>query len=445
MKDKQTDQKPATVHQDAKPDGEIRARWDWVEPTVWTERMLTALETGVRGGKWHALIDKVYSEKNLRAAFTKVAANRGGSGVDHVSIEMFEARLDENLARLSEDLRHNRYSPKAIKRVWIPKPGRREKRSLGIPTVRDRVVQAALKQVLEPIFERDFAAHSYGFRPGYGCKDALRRVDELLKSGNHFVVDADLQSYFDTISHDRLLALIRSKISDSRILDLVRVFLEQRVLETGRDWTPEEGTPQGAVISPLLSNIFLDALDHLMESAGFSMVRYADDFVILCSSEAAAQQALSQVQSWTASVDLTLHPDKTVVVDACDRGGFDFLGYHFERGYRWPRSKSLKKLKDTLRWKTRRTNGHSLSEIISDVNRTLPGWFAYFKHSHYTTFRRLDSWIRMRLRSILRKRRRGYGRGRGADHQRWPNAYFAEHGLFSLVAAHAEACQSSRR
>ena len=296
-----------------------------------------------------------------------------------------------------------------------------------------------------PSLNENLPAHSYGFRPGVGCKDALRRVDELLKAGNHFVVDADLQSYFDTISHDRLLALIRSKVSDSRLLALIRSFLEQRILETARDWMPEEGTPQGAVISPLLSNLFLDPLDHLMERTGFSMVRYADDFVILCRSAIAAQQALSHVQTWTESVGLTLHPDKTVIVDVRDRGGFDFLGYHFERGYRWPRSKSLKKVKDTLRVKTRRTNGHSLSAIISDINRTLPGWFAYFKHSHYTSLRRLDSWIRMRLRSILRKRRGGTGRGRGADHQRWPNAYFAERGLFSLAAAHAEACQSSRR
>jgi RNA-directed DNA polymerase len=231
--------------------------------------MLTALETGVRGGKWHALIDKVYSRRNLLVAFAKVAAKGGGPGVDHVTIEMFEARLDENLDRLSEDLRSNRYRPQAIKRVWIPKPGRREKRPLGIPTVRDRVVQAALKQVIEPIFERDFAAHSYGFRPGSGCKDALRQVDELLKAGHCYVVDADLQSYFDTISHDRLLDLIGTKISDSRILSLIGSFLQQQVLETAQHWTPVQGTPQGAVVSPLLSNIFLDPLDHLMEAAAF--------------------------------------------------------------------------------------------------------------------------------------------------------------------------------
>jgi RNA-directed DNA polymerase len=407
--------------------------------------MLTALETGVKGGKWHALIDKVYSRRNLRAAFLKVQANGGKPGVDRITIEMFANRLDKNLELLSQDLRTGRYRPHPIKRVWIPKPGRTEKRPLGIPTVRDRVAQAALLHVLEPIFERDFAPQSYGFRPGRGCKDALRRVDELLKQGYVHVLDADLQSYFDTIDHDRLLKLVAVKVSDSRILSLVESFLDQRVLDSTRSWTPELGTPQGAVISPLLSNIFLDPLDHLMASAGFEMVRYADDFVILCRSDADAHSALALVHSWTTSFGLSLHPDKTVIVDATLPGGFDFLGYHFERGLRWPRKKSLKKFRDSIRRKTRRTNGRSLSAIIEDVNRTLVGWFVYFKHSHIHTFPRLDKWVRMRLRSILRKRSGRHGIGRGLDHLRWPNAFFAELGLFSLSSAHAAACQSSRR
>lgn len=426
--------------------GEMRGRWSWVEPNVWTNRMLKALENGVKGGKWHALIDKVYSKKNLWAAFYKVQANAGKPGVDHITIEMFADRLDENLERLSHDLRTGRYRPQAIKRVWIPKPGRKEKRPLGIPTVRDRVVQTALLHVLEPIFEKDFAPHSYGFRPGRGCKDALRQVDGLLKQGFLHVVDADFQSYFDTISHELLLQLIRVKISDSGILSLIVSFLGQRVLDTIHGWTPEQGTPQGAVISPLLSNIFLDPLDHLMASAGFEMVRYADDFVILCRSDADAHRALSLALSWTSSWGLTLHPDKTVVVDATRRpGGFDFLGYHFEQGSRWPRKKSLKKFRDSIRKKTRRTNGQCLCAIIEDVNRTLSGWFEYFKHSRPQCFPRLDAWTRMRLRSILRKRFGGSGRGRGLDNMRWPNAFFADLGLFSLAAAHASACQSSLR
>lgn len=445
MKDGQSDHKPTTIAPEAKTVGEIRDRWPWVEPSVWTDRMLTALEEGVKGGKWYTLMDKVYSIPNLRAAFEAVKANNGSAGVDHQTIEMFEKHLAKNLADLSGSLQNGTYCPAAIKRVWIPKPGSSEKRPLGIPTVRDRVVQAALRNVIAPIFERDFAPQSYGFRPGRGCKDALRRVDELLHAGYIFVVDADLKSYFDTIPHDKLLRLIAGKIADSRVLSLLQAYLTQQVMDTAKDWTSEQGTPQGAVISPLLSNIYLDPLDQLMANSDIEMVRYADDFVLLCRRMTEAHRALELVQSWTTSVGLVLHPDKTHIVDASQRGGFDFLGYHFERGHRWPRRKSLRKLKDTIRSLTKRTNGSSLAAIISDVNRSLPGWFEYFKHSCKSTFAPLDGWIRMRLRSILRKRCGGQGRGRGSDHQRWPNAFFADHGLFSLSAARAAACQSARR
>ncbi|MFZ6028287.1 MAG: group II intron reverse transcriptase/maturase [Chloroflexota bacterium] len=407
--------------------------------------MLTALEKGVKGGKWYSLMDKVSSLGNLRAAFAKVKANKGSPGVDHQTIAMFEHCLEENLSCLAQSLRVGIYRPQTIKRVWIPKPGTNEKRPLGIPTVRDRVVQAALRNVLEPIFEQDFAQASYGFRPGRGCKDALRHVDALLQAGSHFVVDADLKSYFDTIPHDLLMARLREKIADNAVLALVDSFLRQRVMDTAEGWTPETGTPQGAVLSPLLSNIFLDPLDHLMAGGGMAMVRYADDFVILCRTEAEALEALELVRRWTASAGLVLHPTKTRIVDAAAPGGFDFLGYHFERGKRWPRAKSLRKLKDNIRGKTKRTSGHSLSAIISDLNGTLPGWFAYFQHSRPYIFDRLDCWIRMRIRSILRSRRGGCGRGRGSDHQRWPNAFFAEQGLYFLRAAHAAACQSARR
>ena len=442
MKDGTTEARPAAVSETAKQAGETRARWGWVEPTVWTERMLTALEKGVKGGKWFSLIDKVYALANLRAAFRRVRANQGAAGVDHQTIEMFERHLEENLEKLSRSLRDGSYRPAAVRREWIPKPGSKEKRPLGIPTVRDRVVQAALLAVLEPIFERDFAEQSYGFRPNRGCKDALRRVDKLLQEGYTRVVDADLKSYFDTIPHEQLMERVREKVSDGRVLELLEAYLTQGVMDGMKHWTPEEGTPQGAVISPLLSNIYLDPLDHEMAREGIEMVRYADDFVILSRSRVEAEEALERVRQWTAQAGLTLHPEKTRIVDAAERGGFDFLGYHFERGMKWPREKSLKKLKDTIRAKTKRTNGNSLRVIISNVNRTLIGWLEYFKHSHKTTYPRLDAWIRMRLRSILRKRARKHGRGRGRDHQRWTNSFFAEQGLFSLVTAHVQAHQS---
>jgi RNA-directed DNA polymerase len=249
---------------------------------------------------------------------------------------------------------------------------------------------------------------------------------------------------FDTIPHDGLLNHVQAKVSDGKVLELLQAFLTQKVMETAEGWTPEEGTPQGAVISPLLANIYLNPLDQLMVGR-FEMVRYADDFVLLCRNEAEARAALEQVQAWTVAAGLRLHPTKTRIIDATQPDGFDFLGYHFERGYRWPRAKSLKKFKDTIRSKTRRTQGQSMSAIVTDLNRTLRGWFGYFQNSHRTTFTHLDGWVRMRLRSILRRRHGGTGRGRGLDHQRWPNAFFVKQGLFSLVMAHALACQSSVR
>lgn len=408
--------------------------------------MLTALEGGIKGGVWFSLIDKVYRLPNLLSAFAKVKTNGGAAGCDHQTIAMYEACLKTNLPDLSDQLGSGDYVPRKIRRVYIPKPGSREQRPLGIPTVRDRIVQTALRNVLEPIFERDFAKHSYGFRPNRGCKDALRQVDALLRSGYVQVADADLKSYFDTIPHAQLMERISRKIADGRVLKLIESFLAQRVMDGLATWTPTSGSPQGAVISPLLSNAYLDPLDHLMAKQGIEMVRYADDLVILCRSAAEAQAALEALQAWTTSAGLTLHPEKTRIVD-WNREGFDFLGYHFEGGKRWPRKKSIKKFKDAIRTKTPRTQGRSLPIIIARVNWTTRGWFEYFKQTSYTTvFRSLDGWLRRRLRRILLKRHRKPRRnGLGTAHQRWPNAFFAEHGLFSMEAAHVRIRQSATR
>jgi RNA-directed DNA polymerase len=432
------------VPQEAKRTAEAEApARSYAEPSVWTERMLATLAEGVKGGKWYSLMDKVYAERTLQAATARVVANGGASGVDHVTVEMFESERAGHLGKLAEALRRGDYRPQAIRRRYIPKAGSREKRPLGIPTVRDRVVQTALRMVLEPIFERDFAAHSYGFRPDRGCKSALRRVDQLLKAGAVFIVDADLKSYFDTIPHERLLALVGQKVNDGKVMKLLQQFLQQGVLDGLQSWTPQEGTPQGAVISPLLSNIYLDPLDHAMARHGFEMVRYADDFVVLCRSPAQAARALAMIETWTAQAGLILHPTKTRIVDA-RTDSFDFLGYRFAKGRRWPRERSLGKIKETIRAKTRRLAGDSLRSIIEDLNPVLRGWFAYYKHSHRRVLCDLDGWIRGRLRSLLRRRRGLRGVARGDDHQRWPNAFFVEHGLFSLQSAHALARQSPR-
>jgi RNA-directed DNA polymerase len=403
--------------------------------------MLATLEQhSVRGGKWHSLTDKVYKPANLFSAYREVAANKGAPGVDNITIEDFTAGLQRNMDKLERQLRDGSYRPQSIKRVHIPKPGTTETRPLGIPTVRDRVVQNALRHVLEPILERQFAAHSYGFRPNRGCKDALRRVDGLVKRGYRYTVDVDLKSYFDTIPHDRLVAELRKHVTDNSLIELVEKFLHAEVMDGLEHWTPTSGAPQGAIISPLLSNLYLNELDHLMAAAGYQMTRYADDLVIQCRTQEEAEAALEQVRAWTTERGLTLHPTKTKIVHV-DEEGFEFLGYRFIKHRRFPRKKSLAKFKETIRSKTRRTNGQSMQATIVDMNRTLRGWFEYFKHSWRTTFRALDGWIRMRLRSILRKRAGRHGRGHGCDHQRYPNAYFAELGLFSLTAAHARECQ----
>ena len=414
-----------------------------VKAGVWTERMLSALASGVKGGKWFSLMDKVYAPKTLALAWTKVRANKGAAGVDGQSIERFAAKAELYLPELTAALREGKYRPHAVKRVEIPK-GDGKTRPLGIPTVKDRIVQQAVRLAIEPIFEQAFSAGSYGFRPGRGCHDALREVDRLIKEGYTHVVDADLQAYFDSIPHEALMARVEAKVSDGRVLDLIRGWLKADILKGLERWTPVQGSPQGAVISPLLANIYLDPLDKLMAKHGYRMVRYADDFVILCRTRGEADAALAEVRVWVNGAGLTLHPTKTHVGDCRLPGqGFEFLGYRFEAGKRFVRKKSLNKLKDSIRAKTRRCGGVSLEAVIAGLNPMLRGWFGYFKQAHPTTFRDLDGFIRRRLRSLLAKQNKrthiGFSR---SIHKIWPNAYFAEAGLFALHTAWTSARQS---
>lgn len=419
------------------------------ERGVWTEPMLVALEGGMKGNKWFSLIDKVWSERTLELAWEKVKSNAGACGVDGITIGRFGKDSPRRLLAVKEQLQRGTYQPKPVKRVWIDKLGSAEKRPLGIPTVGDRVVQAAARMVVEPIFESRFAAHSYGFRPGRGCKDALRRVEELLCAGNTYVVDVDIKGYFDSIPHGRLMALVRESIADSRVLGLIEGFLKAGVIE-GTDWREakkealeetREGTPQGGVISPLLANIYLDPLDWMMAGLGVEMVRYADDLVVLCRSQEEAGSALEKLRGWMTGAGLTLHPEKTRTVDMNQADShIDFLGYRFKRSRRGTlvrlvRPKSLRKLRESIKPKTRRNNGKSMEAIVVDLNRTLKSWFAYFKHVHASELKEIDQWTRARLRSILRKRRGGEGRSRGADHHRWRNRYFTGLGLFCLEEA----------
>ena len=407
-----------------------------VEASIWTERRVSALVNGVEGGKWYSLMDKIYAPRTLALAWERVQANQGAAGVDGRSVERFAAQAETYLAELHRELREGTYRPLPVKRVEIPK-GDGKTRPLGIPTVKDRIVQTAVKLVIEPIFEVQFLPTSYGFRPERGCQEALREVDRLLKAGYTYVVDADLQGYFDSIPHPPLMERVEASISDGRVLSLLRGWLEQDILSGTARWTPLSGTPQGAVISPLLANLSLHPLDVRMQAQGYPMVRYADDFVILCRSQAEAEAALAEVRAWVDANGLHLHPDKTHVGDSRQAGqGFEFLGYRFEAGQRWVRKKSLQRLKERIREKTRRTRGDNLPRIIADLNPTLRGWFGDFKHAHKFTFQPLDGFVRRRLRALLRKQEKRPAVGRcHADHQRWPNAFFAAAGLFAFYPA----------
>jgi RNA-directed DNA polymerase len=418
------------------------SEWAWVDRNIWTERMLAALGNGVKGNKWFSLIDKVYRPATLQAAWEQVKSNRGAAGIDRQSIEAFAANAERNLSELAQELEQGRYRPQAVRRVEIPKAGGKT-RPLGIPTVKDRIVQTAVKRVIEPIFEKEFLPMSYGFRPGKGCKDALREVDGYLKEGYTHIVDADLKGYFDSIPHSLLKERIEEHISDGRLLELMASWLRQDIVKGLERWTPTGGTPQGAVISPLLANLYLHPLDDRMTGLGYRMVRYADDFVILCPSAEQAHAALGEVKAWVEANGLSLHPDKTHVGDCMIEGqGFEFLGYRFEAGTRWVREKSLQGFKDKIRAKTTRSRGDSLATIVADLTPMIRGWYGYFKHANRWVFPMLDGFIRRRLRTILRKqdKRRGVGKYH-ADHIRWTNVYFAELGLFTMTEARMQASQ----
>lgn len=420
----------SSVLETTKQDREIP---NWIETSIWTRNMLTALDNGVKGGKWFSLIDKVYSLKTLNIAWEQVKSNKGSAGIDKVSIENFEYNAQIYLQELHLSLKEQRYNPQPVKRVYIPKAGGK-KRPLGIPVVKDRIVQTAIKMAIEPIFENEFLDMSYGFRPNRGCKDALREVNHLLKDGYSWVVDADFKSYFDTIPHNRLMSLLEMKISDEPLLNLIQKYLKQDIVDGLEKWTPVTGTPQGAVLSPLLANIYLHPLDTMLTNLGLKVVRYADDFVILSKTKEEAMMALEEVKQWVSQSDLELHPDKTHLGDASIKGqGFEFLGYRFEAGKRFVRKKSLKSFRDKVRAKTKRSRSGSINEIIADLNPMLRGWFEYFKHAYRTTFNSNDGFVRRRLRAILLKRNKKkncFGRTINA-HRQYPNTYFARLELFT--------------
>jgi RNA-directed DNA polymerase len=410
--------------------------------------MLERLAQSQEQTVWYSLWDKVWNKENLNQAILRVVLNKGSAGVDGYRTAQLAKDWAQQCEELADELKNGSYQPKPARRAWIPKLGSHELRPLGIPVVRDRVVQTALRAVMEPIFERDFAEQSYGFRPRRGALEALERVESLLRSGHTWVVDADFKGYFDTIPHERLMELLEARIADGKVLSLVKQYLKAGVMDSMNGWqaTPQ-GTPQGAVISPLLANLYLNPLDHLMAKAGREMVRYADDFVVCVRTEAEAEAALAEIAAWVKEAGLTLHPAKTQIVNAAQRGGFDFLGYHFEQygadgGKKWPRQKSQFKLRENLRAKLSRSRPGSVQAIASEVNRTLRGWFHYFKWSQPTAMQRVDEWTRERIRQILRKRHKRYGMVHARERNEYPISWFAVRGLVSLTSTQALWLQS---
>jgi RNA-directed DNA polymerase len=423
----------------------------WMEASVWTPRMVEALVNGVKGGRWYSINDKVYKQENLKAAYERTKRNKGTHGVDNISVDYFGKHLEHNIKKLQEELKSETYRPQQLRRIYIPKPGSSEKRPISIPTVRDRVVQGAVKNVLEPIFERTFSDTSFGFRPNRNAKQALKRVEKQLNQGLCYAIDCDIKSYFDTIPHEKLIGKVKEKVTDSRIINLLEMMLEQGILETHKEWTPTQGTPQGGVISPLLANIYLNELDHLLILRGVSPTRYADDLVVLCDSKEQAEDTLRLIKRWMEDEGLMLHPVKTKIVDMSQpRAELDFLGYTFKRTdrgrlIRFPRQKSMKKLREAIRQHTKRTSGISLEETIRRMNRVAKGWYNYFSESIPNTFEEIDGFMRRRLRAILLKQNGVPRYGTGIAHQRWSNSYFTARGLFSMTAAHTAASHSAKR
>jgi len=387
---------------------------DWINPT------------GAK--KVHSLIDKVYKRKNMEIAWGKVRANRGSGGVDGQSLSSFAVQVDQQLDRLQRELMENAYRPQPVRQVRIPKrdkPG--EYRMLGIPIIYDRVCQQALLNRLEPIFEPIFDDASFGYRRGRSTQDALRKIWKEIKAGKVWIVDADLRDFFGSVNHEKLLTLVAQRVADGRVLRLIEAMLKAGSYGEGRLFPSERGTPQGGVISPLLSNILLTPFDREMRARGYQLTRYADDWVVTCASAAEARAAVATAKRILTKLGVQLHPHKTRIVHV--EHGFEFLGYKIKRGrqlrlppskirsgaqsgalYAYPREKSIQRFMDEVRRRTKRRVPLTTAELIANLNPVLRGWGHYFKRSHIRLlFNRLDRWIVRRIWSHRSKRWRCAG------------------------------------
>jgi RNA-directed DNA polymerase len=366
------------------------------------KRSLRVVENSKKKRKWYSLMDKLWNYQNLEPAFYDVKKNRGSHGVDKVTIKEYEIELEHNLRVLQESLRLKTYRAKPVRRVFIPKADG-TKRPLGIPTVEDRILQAATKRILEPIFEQKFLDCSFGFRPNRSAHMAIDKIRQDLMDGYNFVIDADIKTYFDSIPHDKLIDLIKEEVVDSSVLALIMQFLKSGILENVSFYESDTGSPQGGVISPLLANIYLHPLDEMMMERGHRITRYADDFVICCKSRKGAERVLrTVVKLLEEKLGLKVHPDKTKIVDNYEEP-FVFLGYVFKKGYfHSPSDKAVKKFKKSIKDVTRRNLTVNLEEFVKNrINPIVRGWGRYFGVGFSKTlFQKLDSWIRRRLRMI---------------------------------------------
>jgi group II intron reverse transcriptase/maturase len=407
---------------------------DWINPT------------GAK--KVHSLIDKVYKRKNLEMAWEKVKGNRGSGGVDGQSLEAFEGLLDQQLDRLHRELKEDTYRPLPVRQHPIPKrdkPG--EYRMLGIPAIYDRVCQQALLNRLEPIFEPIFDDASFGYRRGRSTKDALRKIWKEIQSGSEWIVDADLRDFFGSVDHEKLLALVAQRVADNRVLRLIKAMLKAGSYGQGRLFPSERGTPQGGVVSPVLSNVLLTPFDREMRLRGYQLTRYADDWVLTCKSAAEARAAVDAARRILKHLGVELHPQKTRIVHV--RDGFEFLGYKIKRGkrklylpeskirsqvrqgalYAYPKEKSIRRFMDQVRQRTKRKIPLQTEELILELNPLLRGWGEYYKRAHVRRlFHRLDGWIVRRIWSHRHKRWRNVG------WKRMPaRMLYREYGLVNLI------------
>lgn len=369
----------------------------------------------------------MFTTEILRKAFKQVKKNKGSGGIDKVSISKYENNMKEYLKELERLLEQRKYRPLPLKRAYIPKSNGK-KRPLGIPAVRDRIVQQAVLTTIQPTFEPIFSNSSYGFRPKRSAHNAVNKVQEHLNEGYEYIVEADIKDFFTTLHHARLMSKVKRHIKDKQIIQLLWTFLKSGIMEEGKIKQTISGTPQGGVISPILANIYLNDFDHKIDKAGLKLVRYADDFIILCKTVNQATSTMKMIRNMIKSLDLELSEDKTQITEY--HKGFDFLGYHFHKyygNYKWPTGKAIKAFKDKVRYKTRRQQPKNVKMVIETLNPIIRGWGNYFKLGNSKKlFRELDGWTRMRLRSFIEKKKWSSG------NWKYPNDHFKCLGLVSL-------------